>query len=132
MALYGNDIDDTITPLEAGLGWLVKLEKGRVRRATTRCAPRNSGASRRKLVGFELEGAAFPATATRCSTTGSRADVVRSGTMSPIARHRRSARRYLPAAAAKAGTTVRGRDPRQASPGDGGEAAVLQAGTVRK
>ena len=25
MALYGNDIDDTVTPLEAGLGWLVKL-----------------------------------------------------------------------------------------------------------
>ncbi|MFZ9899020.1 MAG: glycine cleavage system aminomethyltransferase GcvT, partial [Gemmatimonadaceae bacterium] len=28
MALYGNDIDDTITPLEAGLGWLVKMKKG--------------------------------------------------------------------------------------------------------
>src|SRR6185503_2496808 len=26
-ALYGNDIDDTITPLEAGLGWIVKLSK---------------------------------------------------------------------------------------------------------
>ncbi|MEO5589946.1 MAG: glycine cleavage system aminomethyltransferase GcvT, partial [Gemmatimonadaceae bacterium] len=28
MALYGNDIDDTTTPLEANLGWLVKLRKG--------------------------------------------------------------------------------------------------------
>ena len=28
MALYGNDIDDTTTPLEAGLGWIVKLDKG--------------------------------------------------------------------------------------------------------
>src|SRR5207237_9425143 len=27
-ALYGNDIDDTITPLEAGLGWIVNLDKG--------------------------------------------------------------------------------------------------------
>src|SRR5213075_735973 len=27
MALYGNDIDDTVTPLEANLGWLVKLNK---------------------------------------------------------------------------------------------------------
>ena len=26
--LYGNDIDDTTTPLEAGLGWTVKLQKG--------------------------------------------------------------------------------------------------------
>lgn len=28
MCLYGNDIDDTTTPLEAGLGWIVKLGKG--------------------------------------------------------------------------------------------------------
>ena len=28
MALYGNDIDDTTTPYEAGLGWIVKLDKG--------------------------------------------------------------------------------------------------------
>ncbi|HEX3865350.1 MAG TPA: glycine cleavage system aminomethyltransferase GcvT, partial [Gemmatimonadaceae bacterium] len=28
MALYGNDIDDTVTPLEANLAWLVKLAKG--------------------------------------------------------------------------------------------------------
>ncbi|HJP59289.1 MAG TPA: glycine cleavage system aminomethyltransferase GcvT, partial [Gemmatimonadaceae bacterium] len=28
MALYGNDIDDTTTPLEAGLSWLVKMKKG--------------------------------------------------------------------------------------------------------
>src|SRR4029078_2015637 len=27
-ALYGNEIDDTTTPLEAGLGWIVKLDKG--------------------------------------------------------------------------------------------------------
>ena len=27
-ALYGNEIDDTITPLEANLGWIVKLDKG--------------------------------------------------------------------------------------------------------
>ncbi|HSL17425.1 MAG TPA: glycine cleavage system aminomethyltransferase GcvT [Methylomirabilota bacterium] len=28
MCLYGNDIDETTTPLEAGLGWIVKLDKG--------------------------------------------------------------------------------------------------------
>ena len=28
MALYGNDIDDTTTALEADLGWIVKLKKG--------------------------------------------------------------------------------------------------------
>ena len=28
MALYGNDIDESTNPIEAGLGWTVKLEKG--------------------------------------------------------------------------------------------------------
>ena len=28
MALYGNDIDDTVTPWEADLGWIVKMKKG--------------------------------------------------------------------------------------------------------
>ena len=28
MALYGNDIDDTVTPWEADLGWIVRMKKG--------------------------------------------------------------------------------------------------------
>ena len=28
MCLYGHEIDDTTTPLEAGLGWICKLDKG--------------------------------------------------------------------------------------------------------
>ena len=32
MSLYGNDIDNTTTPLEAGLGWIVKFKKGRLHR----------------------------------------------------------------------------------------------------
>jgi aminomethyltransferase len=53
MALYGNDIDDTVTPWEADLGWIVKMKKGEFegRGALER---QKSEGLRRKLVGFEL------------------------------------------------------------------------------
>jgi aminomethyltransferase len=55
MALYGNDIDDTTTPLEAGLGWIVKLEKEPFlgREALVR---QQATGIKRKLVGFEMKG----------------------------------------------------------------------------
>jgi aminomethyltransferase len=53
MALYGNDIDATTTPLEADLAWIVKLEKGDFfgRDVLQR---ENAEGPRRKLVGFEM------------------------------------------------------------------------------
>ncbi|HJQ22257.1 MAG TPA: glycine cleavage system aminomethyltransferase GcvT, partial [Gemmatimonadaceae bacterium] len=55
MALYGNDIDDTVTPLEANLGWLVKLNKagGFVGRDTL-VKQKEQGLTRR-LVGFTVD-----------------------------------------------------------------------------
>jgi aminomethyltransferase len=53
MALYGNDIDDTVTPWEADLGWIVKLGKGEfVGRAEL--ARQKEQGIRRRLVGFEM------------------------------------------------------------------------------
>lgn len=55
MALYGNDIDEAHTVLEADLGWIVKLEKGEfVGRAAL--ARQKAEGVRRKLVGFEVLG----------------------------------------------------------------------------
>jgi aminomethyltransferase len=55
MALYGNDIDEAHTVLEADLGWIVKLEKGEfVGRAAL--ARQKAEGVRRKLVGFEMVG----------------------------------------------------------------------------
>jgi aminomethyltransferase len=51
-ALYGNDIDQTTNPLEAGLSWVVKLGKGDHGQASDR-ADQGQGA-RRRLVGFEM------------------------------------------------------------------------------
>jgi aminomethyltransferase len=53
MALYGNDIDDTTTPLEADLGWIVKLEKGDFCGRDVLQREKSEGL-RRKLVGFEM------------------------------------------------------------------------------
>jgi aminomethyltransferase len=55
LSLYGNDIDETTNPLEAGLGWVVKLDKGdfvgRAALQAIKAAP-----FPRKLVGFEVTG----------------------------------------------------------------------------
>jgi aminomethyltransferase len=55
LSLYGNDIDETTNPLEAGLGWVVKMAKGDFvgRAALERIA---AAPMPRKLVGFEMVG----------------------------------------------------------------------------
>ena len=55
MALYGQDIDDRHTVLEADLGWIVKLEKGEFIGREALARQRAEGISR-KLVGFEMLG----------------------------------------------------------------------------
>ncbi|HSB71399.1 MAG TPA: glycine cleavage system aminomethyltransferase GcvT [Candidatus Methylomirabilis sp.] len=55
MALYGNDIDDRHTVLEADLGWIVKLQKGEFMGRAALAKQKEEGV-RRKLVGFEMVG----------------------------------------------------------------------------
>jgi aminomethyltransferase len=55
LSLYGNDIDETTNPLEAGLGWTVKLDKpGFAGKAALEKVKRDG--TRRRLVGFEMTG----------------------------------------------------------------------------
>ena len=55
MALYGHEIHASVTPYEAELGWIVKLDKGEfVGRAAL--AKQKAEGVRRKLVGFEMRG----------------------------------------------------------------------------
>ena len=53
-ALYGHEIDRTTHPLEAGLGWVVKLDKGAFTGREALLAAR-AAAPRRALVGFEMQ-----------------------------------------------------------------------------
>jgi aminomethyltransferase len=55
LSLYGNDIDETTNPLEAGLGWVVKLDKPDFVGKQALVAVKERGLSR-TLVGFEMTG----------------------------------------------------------------------------
>ncbi|MDX1939724.1 MAG: glycine cleavage system aminomethyltransferase GcvT [Saprospiraceae bacterium] len=57
--LYGNDIDDTTSPLEAGLGWITKLQKGDFIDADFLKKQKTEGLSR-KLVGFTVNDRRVP------------------------------------------------------------------------
>jgi len=54
LPLYGNDIDDDHTPLEAGLGWAVKLDKGDFIGAAALREQKAKGVTR-QLVGFKID-----------------------------------------------------------------------------
>ena len=56
--LYGNDIDDTTSPLEAGLGWVTKFSK-EFTNSTNLLKQKEEGV-KKKLVGFELEDRGIP------------------------------------------------------------------------
>lgn len=58
-ALYGNDIDDTTSPLEAGLGWITKLQKGDFIDREYLVEQKTNGLSQR-LVGLQMEGRRVP------------------------------------------------------------------------
>ncbi|MBN2485458.1 MAG: glycine cleavage system aminomethyltransferase GcvT [Bacteroidales bacterium] len=83
--LYGNDIDDTTSPIEAGLGWIVKFTDGKnfVDRDLLENQKKN-GVSR-KLVGLELLERGIPRHEYEIvDESGSKIGFVTSGTMSPI------------------------------------------------
>jgi len=81
MALYGHDIDDTVTPLEADLGWIVKMGKGEFEGRDVLARQKERGLAK-KLAGFELidRGIARQGYATE---SASGAGIVTSGIPSP-------------------------------------------------
>ena len=81
--LYGNDIDQTTNPLEAGLGWITKIEKGDFIGRDALVNIKQEGI-KRKLVGFTLhEEKAFPRHGYEIRSNGSTVGKVTSGTISP-------------------------------------------------
>src|SRR6266498_2755362 len=58
--LYGNDIDDTTSPLEAGLGWITKLNKATNFTAKAILQKQKAEGIKRKLVGFEMIDRGIP------------------------------------------------------------------------
>ncbi len=81
-ALYGNDIDETTSPLEARLGWTVKLNKGDFIGRESLQIQKDSGVER-KLCGFILQKRGFPRPGYSVICQGREVDKVRSGTVGP-------------------------------------------------
>ena len=82
MALYGNDIDDTVSPYEAQLGWLVKMKKGDFVGRAALEAHKTAGV-KIALVGFTSDERVFPRHGYPVFVDGQPSFVVCSGTMSP-------------------------------------------------
>jgi aminomethyltransferase len=80
--LYGNDIDETTNPLEAGLGWITKLEKGEFIGRSALVNAKKAGL-RRKLVGLAVQEKSFPRHGYDIRSNGSKVGYVTSGTFSP-------------------------------------------------
>jgi len=82
MTLYGNDIDETTTVLEADLGWIVKLAKGEFIGKDVLERQSRDGLSR-KLVGFEMAGRAIARSGYDVILGGEVVGQVTSGSHSP-------------------------------------------------
>lgn len=103
-ALYGNDLDETRNPLEAGLGWVTKLDKGdfvarEALRELKSCGPEN------RLVGFRLKERGFPRPGYDLAHEGRVVGKVTSGTVSPTLAIG-IGMGYVPTELAKAGTDI--------------------------
>jgi aminomethyltransferase len=83
--LYGNDIDDTTSPIEAGLGWITKFTPGKNFIDQALLAHQKEKGVSRKLVGFELVDKGIPRHHYELTTSdGVSIGHVTSGTMSPM------------------------------------------------
>lgn len=102
--LYGNDLDLNHTPLEAGLGWVVKFDKGDF---LGRAALENQKATglRQRLAGFRLRDRAFPRQGYEVRYQGESAGEVTSGILSPSL-DQGIGLAYIAAEAAKPGTEI--------------------------
>lgn len=113
LPLYGNDIDDTVTPYEAGLSFIVKLDKGASFTGQQALKRQKLDGVKRRLVGFRvLEEKAVARHGYPVHLDGAPVDVVRSGTVTPTV-NASIGTTYLPIGQAKVGTRfevdIRGR-----------------------
>ena len=111
MALYGNDIDDEHTVLEADLGWIVKWKKGEFIGRDALARQKEEGVAR-KLVGFEMVDRGIARRGYPAFVDGKSAGPVTSGSFAPYLK-KNIGLVYLPVEASEEGTRfeieIRGR-----------------------
>jgi aminomethyltransferase len=104
MALYGHEIDASISPLEADLSWIVKLQKGDFVGRDALLKQNEAGLSR-KLVGFEMRARGIARDGYEVLLDGAPAGWVTSGSPSPTL-GKNIGLCYLPAAQAVPGKSI--------------------------
>jgi aminomethyltransferase len=106
MCLYGNDIDETTTLVEAGLGWIVCVEphKGDFNGRAILAEQKANGPAR-KLVGFEMKERGIARHGYPVLVAGSPVSVVTSGSMAPFL-EKNIGLAYVPAAHATVGSPL--------------------------
>ena len=129
-ALYGNDIDDTRTPLEAGLAWITKLDKGDFIGRDAILKQKEAGV-KQKLVGFICQERGFPRHGYAVQVDGAVAGEVTSGIVSPKLQVG-VGMAYVPAEAAKAGTRIDIMVRDKAIPAEVARAPFYKEGSVRR
>ncbi|MEB3294203.1 MAG: glycine cleavage system aminomethyltransferase GcvT [Synechococcales bacterium] len=105
MCLYGQDITDHTTPLEAGLGWLVHWDKSADFIAREILTQQKAEGVKRRLVGLTLEGRNIARHDYPVMDSGEPVGTVTSGTLSPTLGYP-IALAYVPTSLATLGTTV--------------------------
>ncbi len=104
MALYGNDIDASTNPLDAGLGWAVKLDKGDFTGKAAIAKVKAAG-PKRKLVGFEMKDRAIARHGYEVAINGEVVGKVTSGAPSPTL-GKNIGLAYVPTAHSTIGTSL--------------------------
>jgi aminomethyltransferase len=104
MALYGHEIDASISPLEAGLGWIVKFDKGEFTGREALLQQQAAGI-RRKLVGLEMRGRGIAREGYEVRLDGAPAGWVTSGSPSPTL-NRNIGLCFLPVEHARTGQAI--------------------------
>ncbi len=105
MSLYGQDISDSISPLEAGLGWLVHWDKTADYVGKSVLTAQKANGVTRRIVGLQLEGRNIARHDYPIVQGGATIGIVTSGTLSPTLGYP-IALAYVPTALAKVGNTV--------------------------
>lgn len=129
-ALYGNDLDEKKTPLEAGLAWVTKLDKGDFLGADALRKLKESGV-RQRLIGFELNEKGFPRHGYEVRSSGQGVGEVTSGTVSPSL-EKGVGLAYVATEASKPGTTIDIMVRDKAVPATVSRPPFYKQGTVRK
>lgn len=130
-ALYGHDIDQDYTPLEAGLGWITKFKKEGDFIGREALLKQKAEGLRRKLVGFEMEGNAFPRQHYKVVKDGSQIGEVVSGVFSPSL-SKGIGTAYVQSEFAKTGTELQVEVRGKLIPAQVVETPFWKQGTVKK